>query len=812
MPIELNSILSGYNLSLINDNFKKTEDYINDVLLARKQTGVAGEAKMERDLDLNGYRILNADIDGSSLTNDRAIRVPAGEPVLAPLPIADVRKGKMLGFNPSTGLPDVFVPVSGSAADVLMQLAAPTGAGLVGTTEGVSVQTKLNSITSPLDYGAVGDGITDDTLALQAYIDNTAGDINLLGLTYKISKNPALATTYPTEPDFANNGYNFCPCLALVNKRNIKVFNGKLVSKTHGVDALALINSENITITLEIEGPNKFPAIDSGSGYAEKGDVGFGYATSAGTVLLGPNNSVDSSAANLGNYNLVSGSFPNYDINGNVIGTRANWGTFLGGYIGSWSCGIKVQRACKSIFINTCKIFGFNFAGVGIGIRNIASPDVADYNVESDVPVGVLVINSSISRCYTAGIDVLSGYNLGYFNNFIYDIGHPDGDDVVNASYDPGYGCTVGRNRRVRDVTVDGNYFNNCRRKSIDFHGGGQLIITNNFCLETGIVGIYAKTGEGWFPNYEPFNITISNNYIRTRVIPDSTTNVNYPTLAGAKYARGIDVGGGGEATVATYPYPYLKVLSNYVELKSFDGVGISNTAGPLATFYIFNDIDMSHNTVVLKSAVVDCKATAFGINAGATASDYYRDQQIKFNYNSVKTFNTLNLTFRANSFQFNGVPHTLVAHGNTCDLNASNQVSPMSLFVFDERTNYSFKGNKMTNYADRATATGNDIMFFDNTQIRRPAAAGALSIPISMFRGIWEIGMAGSGDYFGARQVNYASTGTSGTGAEVVRNPTSGGLPSIGVSATAFSLGAVTNASAVVISAKPVVQFNSIA
>lgn len=72
MAIELNPITSGYNLSKINENFQKTEDYINDKLLARADTGVAGEAKMERDLDMDGHSILNAksnpDDPGSMIT------------------------------------------------------------------------------------------------------------------------------------------------------------------------------------------------------------------------------------------------------------------------------------------------------------------------------------------------------------------------------------------------------------------------------------------------------------------------------------------------------------------------------------------------------------------------------------------------------------------------------------------------------------------------------------------------------------------------------------------------------------------------
>ena len=63
MAIVLNNITSGYNLAKINANFQNIEDYINDKLLARADTGVAGEAMMERALDMNGNKILNVFVD-----------------------------------------------------------------------------------------------------------------------------------------------------------------------------------------------------------------------------------------------------------------------------------------------------------------------------------------------------------------------------------------------------------------------------------------------------------------------------------------------------------------------------------------------------------------------------------------------------------------------------------------------------------------------------------------------------------------------------------------------------------------------------
>ena len=69
MAIELDDITSGYNLSKINTNFQKVEDYINDKVLHRAETGVVGESKMEKALDMDGNNILNAKVGGIPLSD-----------------------------------------------------------------------------------------------------------------------------------------------------------------------------------------------------------------------------------------------------------------------------------------------------------------------------------------------------------------------------------------------------------------------------------------------------------------------------------------------------------------------------------------------------------------------------------------------------------------------------------------------------------------------------------------------------------------------------------------------------------------------
>lgn len=723
-------------------------------------------------------------------------------------------KGEMPKVVPASSTPASTGGVGPSAWDPLgditlrNDLAQPSGASLIGYGS-VTVAEKLDTIKTPMDFGAVGDGIADDTLAVQACFDAATGDIDLGGKTYLVRKNAALATTYPTEPDFSDGSYNFSPCTALVGKKNITVRNGHLKTNIHGLDVLSLVNCQNVSISgVRISGQGIFPAIDTLTGYAEKGYPDYGYNTAGGVNLLGPNNSVNSSMYNTGAFNGVYGQFPSYDSAGNPTGSyQSSWGAFLGGYIGSWGCGVKIQRDCKSITIEGCNISGFNYAGVGIGIRNIASPDMADYPNESDVPEGIIISKNTITNCYSNGIGVLCGYKMGYFDNVINNIGHPNGADDLNASFDPGYGIGHGRNRRIRNITASRNFVSNCRRKCIDFHGGGQLIITDNFCLEHGVVGIYAKCGSGWAPNYEPYNLIISNNYVRSRNIPDSTST---GPLAGGRYTRSIDISGGGEATAATYPHPFAKVSNNYCELRAFDGVAISSSAADI-NWYVFNDIDVSHNTVVLKCVTSNNKAEGIVLNAGATTAGVFRGQTVKLIGNSVKQLNTLNLNYRVVGYRVSGVPKSVIANGNTVDLNAANQTGLLAAFNMDSRTYFSFSGNQALSIGARSSLTSGDIFFYDNARLTIAAGSGTQTIPVSLYRGVWQMTVAGSGDAFGSKQVQYASTGSGGTGADVVRSTTTGFIANIGISATAITVPAVTGQSDVVINLKPIVQYDSV-
>lgn len=82
----------------------------------------------------------------------RTLRVPESSVNL--LPVAPERSNKLLAFN-NSGQPMAVLPQSGSATDVMIELAKPTGAGSIGTTSGKAVQQELNEFGSTAGAGKV---------------------------------------------------------------------------------------------------------------------------------------------------------------------------------------------------------------------------------------------------------------------------------------------------------------------------------------------------------------------------------------------------------------------------------------------------------------------------------------------------------------------------------------------------------------------------------------------------------------------------------------------------------------------------------
>ncbi|MED9192466.1 hypothetical protein RCN06_16945 [Escherichia marmotae] len=100
------------------------------------------------------------------------------------LPSIEFRKNKIIGMD-NDGNPIMLIPESGSASDVLIELAKPTGASYIGIPQGGFLSDVLYYVT-PYEFGGVGDGIADDTAAITSAVA-TGNPLVLCGGKWRIT-------------------------------------------------------------------------------------------------------------------------------------------------------------------------------------------------------------------------------------------------------------------------------------------------------------------------------------------------------------------------------------------------------------------------------------------------------------------------------------------------------------------------------------------------------------------------------------------------------------------------------------------------
>lgn len=179
---------AGQHVTLLDDpDLTQPVDYVdNDAFAAATHEGALDRAtRLIKRLHQRVERSIRvADGDDSS-----------GDALL--LPIESARAGKFLGFD-ALGRPTASVGTGGGDSSLRTDLAATAvgadGARLVGyrrnETGSVarSVYVALSAFRNVLDFGAVGNGIADDTVAIQAALDSASGArVFFPNGTYKIT-------------------------------------------------------------------------------------------------------------------------------------------------------------------------------------------------------------------------------------------------------------------------------------------------------------------------------------------------------------------------------------------------------------------------------------------------------------------------------------------------------------------------------------------------------------------------------------------------------------------------------------------------
>lgn len=271
-------------------------------------------------------------------------------------------------------------------------LASSTGAGIIGYIQGSSgsvattVQTKLREIVSVKDFGAVGDGIANDTTAIQNALNSGAKNVDLCGLTYS--------------------------CNSLTLSSNQRLFNGQINARSSGLSLLVLTNGctlENVT------------AVGSGNNAEQTYEILVRVGALNTTVL----------SSTVERIKIIGCTFR--DSNGHacqisyandvlVQGNTANNLRYAGfRFIG-----------CTNVRVNDNKIYNItglsatnNYNGYGITFTSSSTISVASGSI---VCKDCVAANNTISNVNTwNGLDTHGGENITFIGNIITDCAFPIG-------------------------------------------------------------------------------------------------------------------------------------------------------------------------------------------------------------------------------------------------------------------------------------------------------------------------------------------------------------------------------------------------
>lgn len=177
--LTLDIVSGGYDLSIINDNFDKIEtEFQNKVLYRNNPIGETNT--VETDIDMNGKRIYNLPepINGSEAA--RLIDVQNS--------LSGFASANLISFTPAGTISSDTVQgaIQELDGDIQGHISDPTSAhnssaiDFLQSGTGTVIRTvgdKLSDTVSVKDFGAVGDGITDDRANIEVAINtlSTAG-------------------------------------------------------------------------------------------------------------------------------------------------------------------------------------------------------------------------------------------------------------------------------------------------------------------------------------------------------------------------------------------------------------------------------------------------------------------------------------------------------------------------------------------------------------------------------------------------------------------------------------------------------------